>query len=122
MRKRTASAESPNSPPQKLLRRISDLQIKEPPLISDEMPGIESPDFYHVSENDWLEALKEVEIDDRFLKIPPQIVNSYFERPSNALIPYKPPLKGENNGSSQNTDEGRSAYMYNTDDSDDMMA
>lgn len=94
MAKRLASDMPPSVPPQKLAKRIHKMQL-EPPEINDamdsEMDGIESPEFYHVSRKDWLDAVNEIDVDDRFTRIPQEVrVKPYFERPTNALIRYTP--------------------------------
>lgn len=89
MGKRTATQDTPGSPPQKLARRMSALRIAHPADDADDMNGVESPAFYHVSRQDWLDAVNEVEVDDRFTRIPEHVRQPYFERPTTALIPYK---------------------------------
>lgn len=90
-----------NLPAAKLSKQVANLNIsdqKKNAVYNDsaDMEGVEGPNFTYVNHQDWLDAVNEVVIDDRFTKIPQHIRqpgNQPTGKPKSqtqALILYEP--------------------------------
>lgn len=86
-----------DGPTAKIAKQLKSLGLGRPDADYD-MSGVEARDFSHVTVEDMLETAAEIEIDDRFLKIPRQLSqpNPRTKPTSTALIPYeKSPPRNE---------------------------
>lgn len=95
-------------PEAKIAKQVQSLRIYSCDA-EDDMSGVEARDFTHVTVEDMLEAAAEIEIDDRFLKIPRQISQPKKNSgaTSTALIPYEKP------SSSERPDQGAAEQVFN---------
>lgn len=68
---------------------FNNLNLNHDDAPSDKMETVRNNPRIIVTADDLLDTDQHVEIDPNFIKIPKQIYSEYFDRPSQALIPYQ---------------------------------
>lgn len=68
---------------------------------SNEMEGVEGEYFTYLDRNEFNNELNDVEIDDRFLRIPQQLITKRDKATELALIPYQPRAERQHSVSEQ---------------------